>query len=146
MEQTLPMTPVKCVQRYDGRDLGCDPHIAVLGSSKVGNFVVTIPLLRLLRQKYPNARIDFWGTEATRDFEIALCGDGQLLNWRISWDKPEKHNGQIGKLQAITEAAAERKRDSGDASKDSSSRRDLAGGRTYYESPRAKGKKQVNEK
>ena len=38
--------PMGTLQRYDGRDLGTGPHIAVLGSCKVGNFVVTIPLLR----------------------------------------------------------------------------------------------------
>ena len=108
------MIPVKRVQRYDGRDLGTHPHIAVLGSCKVGNFVVTLPLLRLLRRKYPNAQIDFWGTEATRDFEIALCGEGQLLNWRISWDQPGESVNQQGRLQAIAAAATKRQRDSGE--------------------------------
>ena len=114
MEQTLPMIPVKRVLRYDGRDLGSQPHIAVLGSCKVGNFVVTLPLLRLLRRKYPNAQIDFWGTEATRDFEIALCGEGQVLNWRISWDNPKRCGDSQGRLQAITAAATQRQRDSGE--------------------------------
>lgn len=76
------------VQRYSGEDLGTTPHIAVLGSCKVGNFVVTLPLLRALRRRYPQAQVDFWGSEATRDFEEALCsGDPPLLNWRISWDQ-----------------------------------------------------------
>jgi heptosyltransferase III len=75
------------VQRYGGQELGPSPHIAVLGSCKVGNFVVTLPLLRALRRHYPQAQIDFWGSEATRDFEEALClGAAPLLNWRISWD------------------------------------------------------------
>ena len=73
------------LQRYDGRDLGTGPHIAVLGSCKVGNFVVTIPLLLALRRHYPQARLDFWGSEATRDFEEALVAEG-LLSWRTSWD------------------------------------------------------------
>ena len=78
------------VQRYGGQDLGTSPHIAVLGSCKVGNFVVTLPLLRALRRRYPLAQVDFWGSEATRDFEEALCcGDAPLLNWRISWDQPK---------------------------------------------------------
>lgn len=107
------MTPVKRVQRYDGRDLGSEPHIAVLGSCKVGNFVVTLPLLRLLRRRYPNAQIDFWGTKATCDFEIALCGEGQPLNWRISWDQPEDNDKSRGRLEAITAASAQRQRDAG---------------------------------
>ena len=84
MGQDLPLKPVTSVQRFDGRDLGQVPHIAVLGSCKLGNFVATLPLLRLLRRRYPNAQIDFWGSEATADFEHALCGDDQPLDWRIS--------------------------------------------------------------
>ena len=75
------------MKRFDGRDLGKSPHIAVLGSAKLGNFVVTIPMLRLLRKKYPEAIIDFWGSEVTKDFEIALCSENQPLSWRTSWDK-----------------------------------------------------------
>ena len=79
------------MQRYDGRPLGPKPHIAVLGSCKVGNFVVTLPMLRSLRKRYPAATLDFWGSEQTADFEEALCRpqprcEGSLLNWRISWD------------------------------------------------------------
>ena len=75
------------MKRFDGRNLGKVPHIAVLGSAKLGNFVVTIPMLRLLRKKYPEAIIDFWGSEVTKDFEIALCSENQPLSWRTSWDK-----------------------------------------------------------
>jgi heptosyltransferase-3 len=90
------------LQRYDGRDLGAAPHIAVLGSCKVGNFVVTLPLLRALRRRYPAAAIDFWGSEATRDFEDALCQQA-LLNWRISWDLADAQQ-----FQTLAAAAAER--------------------------------------
>ena len=89
----LPVNAVTSVQRFDGRDLGQTPHIAVLGSCKLGNFVATLPLLRLLRRRYPKAQIDFWGSEATADFERALCGDSQPLNWRISWDRPHASGG-----------------------------------------------------
>ena len=75
------------MQRYDGRDMGTSPHIAILGSCKLGNFIVTIPMLRLIRKKYPGAVVDFWGSEITKDFELALCGENQPLNWRTSWDK-----------------------------------------------------------
>ena len=86
--QHLPLNALTSVQRFDGRDLGQAPHIAVLGSCKLGNFVASLPLLRLLRRRYPEAQIDFWGSEATADFERALCGEGQPLDWRISWDQP----------------------------------------------------------
>ena len=105
---------MKLVQRYDGRDLGVKPHIAVLGSCKVGNFVVTLPLLRLLRRKYPNAQIDFWGTEATKDFELALRGEGGPISWRISWDKPKYKVETERRLQTITEAILQRCKDAGD--------------------------------
>ena len=73
------------LERYDGRDLGQRPHLAVLGSSKVGNFVVTVPLLQALHHCYPNAVIDFWGSELTRDFEEALA----MISWRTSWDRKD---------------------------------------------------------
>lgn len=80
----------KSSKRYNGQKLGSKAHIAVLGSHKVGNFIVSLPLLRSLRSKYSDAVIDFWGSNATRDFEEALCnGSHPLLNWRISWDQEE---------------------------------------------------------
>jgi heptosyltransferase-3 len=97
------------VQRYDGRDLGQRPHIAVLGSCKVGNFVATLPMLRLLRRRYPEAVVDFWGSEVTRDFETALCGSGQPLSWRCSWDLTSNEPP----LQRMAEAAAERRNSAG---------------------------------
>lgn len=59
------------VERFDDQPLGERPHIAVFSSDKVGNFVVTTPLLRGLRAKYPGCAIDFFGGEITRDFEEA---------------------------------------------------------------------------
>ena len=35
MGPNLPLNPMTRVQRFDGRDLGRSPHIAVLGSCKV---------------------------------------------------------------------------------------------------------------
>lgn len=72
------------LQRYDGTDLGARPHIALLGSCKIGNFIVTVPLLQALRRRYPEAVIDFWGSELTRDFEEAM----PAISWRCSWDQP----------------------------------------------------------
>ena len=110
----LPLTPVTSVQRFDGRDLGRAPHIAVMGSCKLGNFVASLPLLRMLRRRYPEARIDFWGSEATADFERALCGDGQPLDWRISWDKPYTEEVEVqSRLEAIASAFAKRQCEAG---------------------------------
>ena len=110
----LPLKVVSSVQRFDGRDLGQTPHIAVLGSCKLGNFVASLPLLRLLRRRYPQAQIDFWGSEATADFERALCGEDQPLDWRISWDRPTgEGDSALSRLGAIANAAHQRQEESG---------------------------------
>lgn len=114
MEAYLPANAVTSVQRFYGRDLGQAPHIAVLGICKFGNFVASLPLLRLLQHRYPAAQIDFWGSEATADFESALCGEGQPLDWRISWDQPRSDGvNELSQLAAITNAASQRHRGAG---------------------------------
>ena len=84
------------MDRYEGQSLGETPHIVVLGSYKVGNFVVTVPLLRSLRRKYPLAKIDFWGSEVTKEFEEEFIKDKNkdllgLIDWRISWDLDDEN-------------------------------------------------------
>ena len=73
------------MERFTDQPLGDRPHIAVLSSSKLGNFVVTTPLLRGLKEKYPGATVDFFGSEATRaleercphvDYRFSLTGTG----------------------------------------------------------------------
>jgi ADP-heptose:LPS heptosyltransferase len=59
------------MERFTDQPLGLQPHIAVFGSDKVGNFVVTTPLLRGLTEKYPGCTLDFFGGETTRDLEAA---------------------------------------------------------------------------
>ena len=73
---------MSALTRYSGEDLGSAPHIVVLGSCKVGNFVVSTPVLRGLRCRFPDAVIGFVGSEVTADFESALTE----LDWRCSWD------------------------------------------------------------
>ena len=70
------------LQRYSGQDLGASPHIVVLGSCKVGNFVVSTPVLQGLRNRFPQAVIGFVGSEVTADFERLT-----LSWWRLSWDR-----------------------------------------------------------
>lgn len=57
------------MQRFSNQPLREAPHIAVFSSTKVGNFVVLTPLLRGLKEKYPRAILDFFGSEITADFE-----------------------------------------------------------------------------
>ena len=77
------------MQRYSGEHLGPAPHIVVLGSCKVGNFVVSTPVLRGLRARFPDAVIGFIGSEVTADFERAITD----LDWRCSWDDPSSGSG-----------------------------------------------------
>ncbi|TCD58398.1 glycosyltransferase family 9 protein [Synechococcus sp. BS55D] len=79
------------MQRYGGEPLGSRPHIVVLGSCKVGNFVVSTPVLRGLRSRFPDATIGFIGSEVTADFEQAL----PALNWRCSWDDQRPDSGLV---------------------------------------------------
>ena len=80
---------MKEMQRYMGESLGSAPHIVVLGSCKVGNFVVSTPVLRGLRARFPDSVIGFIGSEVTSDFERALPG----VDWRCSWDDPSTGSG-----------------------------------------------------
>src|SRR5689334_17136706 len=59
------------MERFTDQPLGARPHIAVFGSDKVGNFVLTTPLLRGLKEKYPGATLDFFGGATTSDLEAA---------------------------------------------------------------------------
>lgn len=68
--------------RYCGSDLGDSPHIILLGSCKVGNFVVTTPAILGLRRRFPFATIGFIGSDVTADLECAH----PAINWRLSWD------------------------------------------------------------
>lgn len=87
------------MERYHGQDLGERPHIAVLGSSKIGNFVVTVPLLQALVERFNSPVIDFWGSELTRDFETEL----PQISWRFSWDRSDGDQ-----LSSLSEAASQR--------------------------------------
>ena len=70
------------LQRYGGEALPDSPHIVVLGSCKVGNFVVSTPVLEGLKARFPGAVTGFVGSEITVDFEAAH----PAIDWRLSWD------------------------------------------------------------
>jgi len=89
------------LQRYSGQDLGASPHIVVLGSCKVGNFVVSTPVLQGLRNRFPQAVIGFVGSEVTADFEAAH----PVINWRLSWDRPGMDAG-LALMQGLSEACS----------------------------------------
>ena len=79
---------MKGMQRYK-RASGLGAHIVVLGSCKVGNFVVSTPVLRGLQ---PASRCGdrFIGSDVTAD-ERALS----MLDWRCSWDDPRPGSGLL---------------------------------------------------
>ena len=89
------------LQRYGGEQLGPKPHIVVLGSCKVGNFVVSTPVLRGLRQRFPDAVIGFIGSDITAAFEAAM----PEINWRVSWDRNDDQGG-LPLLQTLNERRA----------------------------------------
>lgn len=66
------------MRRYEGEDLGRRPHVAVVGSDKLGNFIVTTPLLRGLDERFPDATVDFYGSPVSRAFEEAC----PWIDWR----------------------------------------------------------------
>ncbi len=54
---------------YQGEDLGPSPHVAVLFSDQIGDFVVATPLLRGLQERFPDLVLDYFGGEGTRELE-----------------------------------------------------------------------------
>jgi len=56
---------------YWGEDLGPAPHVAVLFCDHIGDFVVATPLLRGLRERYPDLTLDYFGGDGTREIEEA---------------------------------------------------------------------------
>ncbi|MBD2357077.1 glycosyltransferase family 9 protein [Tolypothrix sp. FACHB-123] len=65
---------------FSNQPLRPHPHIAIFSSTKVGNFVVITPLLRGLKEKYPDSILDFFGSEITKDLEI----HSPYIDWRFS--------------------------------------------------------------
>jgi ADP-heptose:LPS heptosyltransferase len=91
------------MQRFTDQPLGARPHLAVFGSDKVGNFVLTTPLLRGLKEKYPGATLDFFGGETTCDLE-----DGcPYIDARFSLygERPE-YLGELNAFVAARRASA----------------------------------------
>lgn len=92
------------LQIFTDQPLRPQPHIAIFSSNKVGNFAIITPLLRGLKEKYPDCILDFFGSEITKDFET----HSPYIDWRFSLynDYPEF-------LEIFTEAVRERRRIAG---------------------------------
>ena len=87
------------MERFEGQPLGASPHLAVFSSTKVGNYVLITPLLRGLKEKYPDATLDFFGSEVTRGFEEA----NPHIDFRFSL-----YSDRSDFLPALVSAVAER--------------------------------------
>ena len=90
------------MQRYAGESLGDAPRVVVLGSCKVGNFVVSTPLLRGLKERWPQATVDFIGSAVTADFE-SNC---PWIDWRYSWDSRDASAG-LDLLQTLEQRSCQ---------------------------------------
>ena len=86
------------MQRYAGESLGDAPRIVVLGSCKVGNFVVSTPLLRGLKERWPEATVDFIGSAVT------ATSNCPWIDWRYSWDS--RTPARVDLLQRLDNAIA----------------------------------------
>ena len=75
-----PLEYSQVMEIFANQPLRSHPHLAIFSSSKVGNFVVITPLLRGLKEKYPNCTLDFFGSEITQDFET----HSPYIDWRFS--------------------------------------------------------------
>ena len=68
------------MERYRDQPLGSAPHVGVLTTDKLGGFVVTTPLLRGLKERFPNSITDFFGGERTSQLEES----SNYIDWRYS--------------------------------------------------------------
>jgi heptosyltransferase-3 len=57
---------------FNDQPLRPRPHIAVLFYDALGDFVIITPLLRGLKEKYPDCTLDYFSGERTRELEEAL--------------------------------------------------------------------------
>jgi len=93
-----------CLEIFSDQTLRPKPHIAIFSSSKVGNFAIITPLLRGLKEKYPDCTLDFFGSEITKDFEI----HSPYIDWRFSL-----YSKLPAFLEVFTEAVRERRQIAG---------------------------------
>ncbi|MCX5938473.1 MAG: hypothetical protein NTW02_09780 [Cyanobium sp. LacPavin_0920_WC12_MAG_62_9] len=59
------------MERFAGQPLRANAKILVLGTPKLGNFVVLTPLLRALKRNNPTCELWYRGSERTADLEEA---------------------------------------------------------------------------
>src|SRR5207245_1936176 len=90
------------VRPYTGEDLGPRPHVAVLFCDHIGDFVVATPLMRGLRERYPDLVLDYFGGERTRELEEA----SRLIDARYSLFGPADALATLPEFLEVRRAAA----------------------------------------
>ena len=73
------------MERFAGHPLGPKAKILVLGTPKLGNFVVLTPLLRALKRNNPNCELWYRGSERTADLEEACPWIDHRLESQRNW-------------------------------------------------------------
>ena len=73
------------MERFAGQPLGANAKILVLGTPKLGNFVVLTPLLRALKRNNPTCELWYRGSERTADLEEACPWIDHRLESQSNW-------------------------------------------------------------
>lgn len=74
--------------RYKGEDLPTKARIAVLSNDAIGNFVAATPLLQMLRAKWPQSEITYFG--GTRTAELECASDLFDHRWPLHGTQPRE--------------------------------------------------------
>jgi ADP-heptose:LPS heptosyltransferase len=90
------------LEPYGGQHLGPRPHVAVLFRDQIGDFIVASPLLRGIRERFPDVTLDYFGGERTRELEEA----SPLVDARYSLYGPTGPMVELGDFLAARRAAA----------------------------------------
>lgn len=59
------------VQRFSGERLTSSPHVGIVFCDSIGDFVVSLPLMKAIMESYPKCTIDYFGGPRTAELEIA---------------------------------------------------------------------------
>ena len=91
------------MKRFQDQNLGESPTIAVVANDALGNFVVSTPLLQMLRGKYPTAKISFFGGVRTAELQSAsdLIDHSFLLHGASAKQLSDMFRSETGKYDLV---------------------------------------------
>lgn len=76
------------VRRHRGEDLGNSPRIALISGDALGNYVVLTPLIQMLRARYPDAQLDYYG--GIRTAELWILEESLTWGFPLHGSRPYK--------------------------------------------------------